>query len=145
VVAQESLEDGWYDSIVLEQNGDMFTLRWRDYPRERRFARHRRALALLCPNPNEGSVPAPEKPAKASTTKAGAARPTSDALPKTWAEIDVGSLVLAQQDGPHPAWWEAIPIENHGQTLILRWRDYAKLPAITRARTSLALLCPSTN
>ena len=50
VVAQESLEDGWYDAIVLEQNGDMFTLRWRDFPRERRFARHRRSLGLLFPN-----------------------------------------------------------------------------------------------
>jgi hypothetical protein len=143
VVAQESLEDGWYEAIVLEQNGDMFTLRWRDYPRERRFARHRRALALLCPNPNDVSVPAPEKAAKVSTTKTGAAGPSAQAFPQTWVQIDIGSVVLAQQDGPCPAWWEAIPTENNGQTLTLRWRDYAKLPAITRARTSLALICPS--
>jgi hypothetical protein len=141
VVAQESLEDGWYEAIVLEQNGDMFTLRWRDYPRERRFARHRRALALLCPNPNDVSVPAPQKAAKAAA-KTGAARPSAQALPQTWAQIDNGSVVLAQQDGPHPAWWEAIPTENNGPTLTLRWRDYGKLPTVERARVSLALLCP---
>ena len=36
VVAQEGPEDGWYEAIVAEVNGDMLTLRWRDYPRERR-------------------------------------------------------------------------------------------------------------
>jgi hypothetical protein len=32
VVAQDGPADGWYEAIVVEQNGDMFTLRWRDYP-----------------------------------------------------------------------------------------------------------------
>src|SRR3984957_750483 len=32
VIAQESREDGWYAAIVIEANGDMLTLRWRDYP-----------------------------------------------------------------------------------------------------------------
>ena len=47
VVAQESPEDGWYAATVIEANGDMFTLRWRDYPRERRIVRHRDRLGLL--------------------------------------------------------------------------------------------------
>jgi hypothetical protein len=34
VVAQQSLEDGWYEAIVTEANGELLTLRWRDYPRE---------------------------------------------------------------------------------------------------------------
>jgi hypothetical protein len=38
VLFQECLEDGWYEGIVVEAVGDMFTLRWRDYPRQRRFA-----------------------------------------------------------------------------------------------------------
>jgi hypothetical protein len=145
VLAQESLEDGWYEAIVVERTGPICSMRWCDYPRERRFTRHYRALALMCPNPADVSVPTPEKPAKASAVKAGPAKPAggAKALPKTWAEIDVGSLVLAQQDGPRPAWWEAVPTENHGDTVTVCWRDYGKLPAINRARTSLALLCPS--
>ena len=38
VVAQQSREDGWYEVIVVEANGDMLMLRWRDYPRERRMS-----------------------------------------------------------------------------------------------------------
>ena len=49
VVANQSREDGWYEAIVVEANGDMFTLRWRDYPRERRIVRHRLRLGLLYP------------------------------------------------------------------------------------------------
>ena len=51
VVATQSLEDGWYEAIVVEANGDMLTLRWRDFPRQRRFARHRLRLGLLYPGP----------------------------------------------------------------------------------------------
>jgi hypothetical protein len=32
VIAQESLEYGWWEAIVLERKGDSFTLRYRDYP-----------------------------------------------------------------------------------------------------------------
>src|ERR1700728_2872417 len=54
VVAQASPEDGWYVAIVIESNGDMFTLRWRDYPRERRFARHRHRIGLMYPSAKPG-------------------------------------------------------------------------------------------
>jgi DNA-binding IclR family transcriptional regulator len=53
VVANQSQEDGWYEAIVVEQNGEMFTLRWRDYPRERRVVRHRLRLGLLYPGPTQ--------------------------------------------------------------------------------------------
>jgi hypothetical protein len=49
VVAQEGPEEGWYEAIVVEGAGDMLTLRWRDYPRERRVVRHRLRLGLLYP------------------------------------------------------------------------------------------------
>ena len=32
VVANDSREDGWYEAIVIHVDGDMLTLRWRDYP-----------------------------------------------------------------------------------------------------------------
>jgi Agenet domain len=146
VVAQETVEDGWYDAIVVEQNGDILTLRWRDYPRGRRYTRHYRTLALLCPTPHDPSAAKPfDKPAKQSAPRAAAPKhtPTAPGLPHSWAEIAVGQLVLSLQDGPWGAWWEAIVTEINGDTITLRWRDYADLPPITRPRASLALLCPS--
>ena len=47
VIAQENLEYGWWESIVLERNGDMLTLRFRDYPKLPKFVRHRAAVALI--------------------------------------------------------------------------------------------------
>ena len=33
VVAQDTLEEGWYEAIIIETDGDLLTLRWRDYPK----------------------------------------------------------------------------------------------------------------
>lgn len=58
VIAQETLEHGWWEAIVLDRNGDMLTLRFRDYPKLPKFARHRSAVALIStalgapPNPS---------------------------------------------------------------------------------------------
>ena len=123
VVVQESLEDGWYEAIVIEVNGDMLTLRWRDYPRQRRIVRHRLRVGLLYPGPE-------------ATDKHEASLPTD------WQEIDVNKLVLAKDDGPCRSWWEALPIERAGEAFKLRWRDYAAVPPITRQRLALALICP---
>ena len=51
VVANQDRDDGWYEAIVVEANGDMLTTGWRDYPRERRIVRHRLRLGLLYPGP----------------------------------------------------------------------------------------------
>jgi hypothetical protein len=47
VIAQESLEYGWWEAIVIARTGDMLTLRFRDYPKLPKFARHRAAVALI--------------------------------------------------------------------------------------------------
>jgi hypothetical protein len=47
VIAQEALEYGWWEAIVIGRNGDMFTLRFRDYPKLPKFVRHRTAIALM--------------------------------------------------------------------------------------------------
>jgi hypothetical protein len=47
VLAQETLEYGWWEAIVLDRNGDMLTLRFRDYPKLPKFVRHRAAVALI--------------------------------------------------------------------------------------------------
>ena len=41
----------WYAAIVLARDGDMLTLKWRDYPHEPNAIRHASAVALLKPNP----------------------------------------------------------------------------------------------
>ncbi len=47
VIAQEALEYGWWEAIVIARNGDTLTLRFRDYPKLPKFARHRAAVALM--------------------------------------------------------------------------------------------------
>lgn len=47
VIAQETLEFGWWEAIVLDRNGDMLRLRFRDYPKLPKFVRHRSAVALI--------------------------------------------------------------------------------------------------
>ncbi len=47
VIAQESHENGWWEAICIKRDGDMLTLRFRDYPKLPRFSRHRAAVALI--------------------------------------------------------------------------------------------------
>src|SRR6202043_3018686 len=53
VIAQESLEYGWWEAIVLDRKDDSFTLQYRDYPHLPKFVRHRRGIALMCPPADE--------------------------------------------------------------------------------------------
>jgi hypothetical protein len=148
VLFQECLEDGWYEGIVVEAVGDIFTLRWRDYPRQRRFACHRLRLGLLYPGPKPSvetsrSVKASGQ-ARHDRTVATDPAANGPAPPKDWDEIDLNHLVLAKTEGPWANWFEAIPIERAGDGFKLRWRDYAGLPPVIRARFELALICPDT-
>ena len=52
VIAQEDLETGWWEAIVLESDAETLTLRYRDYPRLPKFQRSRTAVALLSPAAN---------------------------------------------------------------------------------------------
>ena len=49
VIAQESLDYGWWEAVVLDRKDETFTLRFRDYPHLPRFVRHRSAIALMYP------------------------------------------------------------------------------------------------
>jgi hypothetical protein len=49
VIAQESLEYGWWEAIVIDRQGDAFTLQYRDYPHLPKFVRHRSGIALMSP------------------------------------------------------------------------------------------------
>jgi len=83
-----------------------------------------------------------------ATASAGAPSPASalaaptQGLPKDWDSIQTGHLVIAQEnmiDG----WWEAIVIATDNDMLTLRWRDYPKVPTVTRHRTAVALVKPT--
>ena len=60
VLAQEALDYGWWEAIVLGRTGDMFTLRFRDYPKLPKFVRHRTAIALMS-RPNNECAAAPRR------------------------------------------------------------------------------------
>jgi hypothetical protein len=55
VIAQESLEYGWWEAIVLDRKDDSFTLQYRDYPHLPKFVRHRSGIALMSPPTNEAN------------------------------------------------------------------------------------------
>jgi hypothetical protein len=57
VIAQESLDYGWWEAIVLARKGDSFTLQYRDYPHLPKFVRHRSGIALMNP-PTDEATPA---------------------------------------------------------------------------------------
>ena len=51
VIAQEDAINGWWEAIVLARDGDMLTLKWRDYPWQPNVRRHAGSVALLKPGP----------------------------------------------------------------------------------------------
>jgi hypothetical protein len=147
VVANQDRDEGWYEAIVVEANGDMLTTRWRDYPRERRMVHHRLRLGLLYPGPRPNAENGKSTKASGQTKreKPVAVEPTTNhSLPKDWDELDINHLVLAKDDSQWGAWWEAIPVEKAGDLFRLRWREKhaANVGLITRPRLDLALLCP---
>ena len=51
VIARDStVDDGWWEAIVVARDGDMLTLKWRDY-QQPNVVRHAGAVALLKPTP----------------------------------------------------------------------------------------------
>ena len=50
VIAHEGAKDGWWEAIVVARDGDMLTLKWRDY-QQPNVVRHASAVALLKPTP----------------------------------------------------------------------------------------------
>jgi hypothetical protein len=61
VIAQESLEYGWWEAVVLDRKDDTFTLQYRDYPHLPKFVRHRSGIALMSP-PADDAKPAAQSP-----------------------------------------------------------------------------------
>jgi hypothetical protein len=140
IAPEEDKELGWTAASVVRKNGDIFTLRWQSPPNRRLVTRHRLNLGLPYPN-GQGAEPAlsaePNKPAARRSTEAEHKYPTD------WSEIDVGSVVLAKEDGPIESWWEAVVTAKVGDSFTFQWRENMDLPSVVRPRTQLALLCPT--
>jgi hypothetical protein len=51
VIAQEGAAEGWWKAIIIARDGDMLTLKWRDWPQLPKVLRHAGAVALLKPSP----------------------------------------------------------------------------------------------
>ena len=47
VIAQATVEDGWWPAVVLKRSNDAVTLKWRDFPGEPEIIRPIGALALI--------------------------------------------------------------------------------------------------
>jgi hypothetical protein len=140
----------YWEAIVTEQNDDMFTVRWRHYPRERKIARHRLNLARMCPaakvdaaaaSTTQGSEAKPAKPPADKEQRPKAEGPT-DRYPADWCSLDVGHLVIAKEDGPWQSWWEGVVAKVDGDVLRIEWRKHPDLPPIVRHRAQVALLPP---
>jgi hypothetical protein len=43
--------DGWWEAIVLTRDGEILTLRCRDFPKEPIYQRHISTIALINPRP----------------------------------------------------------------------------------------------
>ena len=68
---------------------------------------------------------------------------TVSAVPATWADIGVGSAVLASS-GPDEGWWPSVIVEDRGEGLfVVRWQDYDDEPSFVRRGVDLGLLPPS--
>ncbi len=51
LVPEEGVRAGWWEAIVLARDGDMLTLKWRDWPGYPNVTRHAGSVALLKPSP----------------------------------------------------------------------------------------------
>ena len=75
-----------------------------------------------------------------ATAKASPTNPSATpSLPKTWADLRPGSLVIAQENLAE-GWWEAVVVDVVGDNLTLRWRDYPKFGPFVRSANQVALL-----
>jgi hypothetical protein len=81
-------------------------------------------------------------PSSSKSTESAIAPKLTDLVEELWSKITIGSLVIAPEDDRDDGWWEAIVIDRRGNTLTLRWRDFPKLPLITRKLKDLAFLHP---
>jgi hypothetical protein len=52
VLVHQNRDDGWWEGYVLKRQGNMLTMRWRDYPKQPPIVRHVSTVALMAPKLN---------------------------------------------------------------------------------------------
>jgi hypothetical protein len=101
---------------------------------------------LLALRPTSANPPSGDAPAAVAPLRPASARnqPQPKRPPITWAEIDVGDLVLVENWEPETGWYEAVVLEKLGDDEFkLRFRDYPEEGTLVRRRNQLALLSPA--
>lgn len=93
------------------------------------------------PKVQAGPKSKPTKPSKPTEAKKSKNSSAAEGLPKSWEDVRVGHLVIAQATKAE-GWWEAIVTDVKRDILTLRWRDYPKVPRFARHRSTVALLRP---
>jgi len=73
---------------------------------------------------------------------AEAAKPAAPPQPAGWADIQVGSVVLATT-GPDQGWYESEVIEILDDLIKLRWRSWPEEPVFARRFSQVGLLPPN--
>lgn len=51
VLIHESVDDGWWEAVVIKREDEILTLRFRDFPKQPTFQRHINTVALVNPGP----------------------------------------------------------------------------------------------
>ncbi|MDP2356216.1 MAG: hypothetical protein Q8M31_09160 [Beijerinckiaceae bacterium] len=78
------------------------------------------------------------------TSKMSASGASGEKRPASWADIDVGDMVLVAEIEPGDGWYEALIVEKMGPDAFrLKYRDTPDFPLVVRMRKELGLLPPS--
>jgi hypothetical protein len=100
---------------------------------------------LVALRPTSTNTPRSDAPAAAAPQPRPASdQPRPKQPPTSWAEIDVGDLVLVENWEPETGWYEAVVLEKLGDDEFkLRFRDYPEEGTLVRRRNQLALMSPA--
>jgi hypothetical protein len=83
--------------------------------------------------------PAPAQAAEKAKATGGV---VAAGLPRSWESIDVGQLVLVEDDDPGYGWWPCLVTKREDQVLTLRLRDYPDKGTYVRHVAQVGLLNP---
>lgn len=89
VLMHESLDSGWWEATVIKRDGDVLTLRLRDYPERGTWIRHISTVARV----NPGSLRAQHRPGPwLRATLSGRPLPSGNITP-SWKLVRIGEVV----------------------------------------------------
>jgi hypothetical protein len=102
------------------------------------------AAATQSGSDNQGTGKPADNPTETPNPDAASPAPNiAQGYPRDWDDINVGHLVIAQEDAVS-GWWAAIVVDRAGDMLTMRWRDFPGYPRFVQHRTAVALLKPGT-